>query len=123
MAAGLINAALPGQKIVVISVLKNHRGLDNDIKELVTNNRSAWHVFHNYHCGGYAKFTPDLLSYMNELYRESGIPTDFVYTGKLSYAVSHLQKDHVFPTGSRVLLIHSGGLFGNQSLNKGTLIF
>ncbi len=117
MAAGLINAALPGQKIFVISVLKNHSGLENDIGALVSNDQAEWKVFHQYHCGGYAKSTPDLLNFMKELYDRTAVPTDFVYTGKLCYAISRLQKAHAFPAGSRVLLIHSGGLMGNLSLS------
>jgi 1-aminocyclopropane-1-carboxylate deaminase len=51
------------------------------------------------------------------------IPTDFVYTGKLFYAVRDLIQKNFFPSGSRILLIHSGGLQGNLSLRKGTLMF
>jgi 1-aminocyclopropane-1-carboxylate deaminase/D-cysteine desulfhydrase-like pyridoxal-dependent ACC family enzyme len=60
---------------------------------------------------------------MNSFYEQTGIPTDFVYTGKLCYAVTDMVKKNYFPAGSRLLLIHSGGLQGNTSLTKGTLIF
>jgi 1-aminocyclopropane-1-carboxylate deaminase/D-cysteine desulfhydrase-like pyridoxal-dependent ACC family enzyme len=60
---------------------------------------------------------------MNELYSASGIPTDFVYTGKLFYAVTDLARQHYFPEGSRILIIHSGGLQGNISLPGGRLQF
>jgi len=46
-----------------------------------------------------------------------------VYTGKLFFAVNDLLRQGFFPTGSKILLIHSGGLQGNASLTKGTLIF
>jgi len=117
MAAGLINASTQGQKIVIISVLKNHRGLENDISALITNHEAEWKIFHEYHCGGYAKYSPELINFMKDLYIRTKIPTDFVYTGKLCYAVSRLQNDHAFPAGSNVLLIHSGGLMGNLSLS------
>jgi 1-aminocyclopropane-1-carboxylate deaminase/D-cysteine desulfhydrase-like pyridoxal-dependent ACC family enzyme len=60
---------------------------------------------------------------MNEFFRQTGIPSDFVYTGKLFYACSDMVKKNDFPAGSRLLLIHSGGLQGNASLENGTLIF
>jgi 1-aminocyclopropane-1-carboxylate deaminase len=60
---------------------------------------------------------------MNEFYRQTGIPSDFVYTGKLFFAVNDLLQKDYFPAGSKLLLMHSGGLQGNQSLPKGTLIF
>jgi 1-aminocyclopropane-1-carboxylate deaminase len=46
-----------------------------------------------------------------------------VYTGKLFYALDDLAGKGFFEPGSKVLVIHSGGLQGNESLPKGTLIF
>jgi 1-aminocyclopropane-1-carboxylate deaminase len=60
---------------------------------------------------------------MNAWYTLTGIPSDFVYTGKLFFAVQDLLQKNYFPPGSKLLIIHSGGLQGNQSLPKGTLIF
>jgi len=51
------------------------------------------------------------------------VPTDFVYTAKMTYGVYDLLQKGFFPSGSRILLIHSGGLQGNNSLPDGTLIF
>ena len=60
---------------------------------------------------------------MNQWFEQTGIPSDFVYTGKLFYAVDDLVRQGFFPKGSRILVVHSGGLQGNDSLPKGTLIF
>jgi 1-aminocyclopropane-1-carboxylate deaminase len=60
---------------------------------------------------------------MNEFYEQTQILTDFVYTGKMTFAAIDLVKNNYFPSGSHVLLIHSGGLQGNASLDKGKLIF
>jgi len=60
---------------------------------------------------------------MNTFYQQTKVPTDFVYTGKLIYGITDLINSDFFPFGSRLLLIHSGGLQGNSSLRKGTLIF
>ncbi len=77
----------------------------------------------DYHFGGYARHPDKLLTFMNDLYRQTGIPTDIVYTSKLFFAFYDLVQQHYFPAHSRILLIHSGGLQGNQSLVPGTLIF
>jgi 1-aminocyclopropane-1-carboxylate deaminase len=77
----------------------------------------------NYHFGGYARKTPELLSFMNKLYEQTGIPTDFVYTGKLFFAAFDLIRQGHFSKGSKLLIVHSGGLQGNDSLPKGALIF
>jgi 1-aminocyclopropane-1-carboxylate deaminase/D-cysteine desulfhydrase-like pyridoxal-dependent ACC family enzyme len=77
----------------------------------------------NYHFGGYAKFNTELLLFMNEFYRVTNIPTDFVYTGKLAFAIFDLIKNDLLAEESKILMIHSGGLQGNTSLQKGSLIF
>lgn len=76
-----------------------------------------------YHFGGFARYTPELACFMNELFTGYGIPTDVVYTGKLFYAVHHLAIQHYFPPGARLLIVHSGGLQGNRSLPHQTLEF
>ena len=81
------------------------------------------HVNHDYHFGGYAKKKPLLINFMNEFYHQTGIPSDFVYTGKLFFAVNDMIHNNFYPAGSNLVIIHSGGLAGNASLSKGTLIF
>jgi 1-aminocyclopropane-1-carboxylate deaminase len=122
MAAGLANAA-KNRQVVAISVLKNNHSLEPMIRVLLNSGVNPPLINHDYHFDGYAKYQPVLLQFMNDLYRHTQIPTDFVYTAKLFYAVRDLIRKNFFPSGSRILLIHSGGLQGNLSLRKGTLIF
>lgn len=127
MMAGLISGASPGQKIIGLSVMKNNTGLEEMIKKLLkqTNNSAIpeWELLHDHHFGGYAKYNTELINFMNDFYQQTGIPSDFVYTAKLFYGVNDLIKKNLFPNGSNILLIHSGGLQGNLSFPKGTLIF
>lgn len=123
MMAGLLSASLPRQKVVGVSVLKNNFQPEEDVKELTPGGNRNYSIIHDHHFGGYAKSSSELFRFMNDWYAQTGIPTDFVYTGKLCFAITHLAKNDFFPQGSRVLLIHSGGLTGNASLKKGTLIF
>ncbi len=123
MAAGLLTKITGGQQVIAVSVLKNYLAMEEKIKEITTLNIDKLKIFHDYHCGGYAKMPPYLLAFMNDFYLQTKIPTDFVYTGKLCFATLDLiEKDH-FEKGSNVLLIHSGGLQGNDSLSNRTLIF
>jgi D-cysteine desulfhydrase len=123
MMRGLAMAAKNHKKIIGIPVLKfsneNHRQAG------IVETRHALCLPKNtgYHFGGYAKYNGTLIEFMNEFYRQTAIPTDFVYTGKLMFAVNDLAVKNFFPPGSRLLIIHSGGLQGNASLPKGTLIF
>jgi len=123
MMAGLINTVSAGQQVIGTAVLKNNYALNENVRSLLSNQSKEWQIIHDYHFGGYAKHKPELLRFMNEFYEQSGIPSDFVYTGKLFYAVNDLITAGFFAQGSRLLLIHSGGLQGNSSLEKGTLIF
>ncbi|HYE53651.1 MAG TPA: pyridoxal-phosphate dependent enzyme [Chitinophagaceae bacterium] len=123
MMAGLVNASGANQHVTGICVLKMSPG--NKVEQFIARsvgNRN-YSILYDYHFGGYAKKTPALIDFMNQFYRHTGIPTDFVYTGKLMYAVTDLVQQQYFPDGSRLLIIHSGGLQGNRSLPKNTLVF
>jgi 1-aminocyclopropane-1-carboxylate deaminase len=139
MMAGLINGAslqccgdtppqyCEGKRVIGVSVLKNNPELSLMIEALVadkdTDNPVKWQLITDNHFGGYAKYNPELLAFMNDFYQQTGIPSDFVYTGKLFFAVTRLLRENYFPKGSKILVIHSGGLQGNISLRKGLLIF
>lgn len=123
MTAGLTMSALPAQEVVSISVLKNNFQLEEDIQALAGSSSRKPTIIHDYHFGGYAKHKPELITFMNKFYSHTSIPTDFVYTGKLFFAINDLVQENYFAPGSKLLLVHSGGLQGNSSLNKGTLIF
>jgi 1-aminocyclopropane-1-carboxylate deaminase len=122
MLSGIISAAHPDQKIIGIPVLKDD-SLELKIKALLPMERQRFQLIFDYHFGGYAKTSPDLIQFMNNWYKQSGMPTDFVYTGKLFFAANDLLEKDFFPKGSKILIIHSGGLQGNLSLPQGTLIF
>lgn len=123
MMAGLINSKKDKAEIIGISVLKNHYELQEDVLRLLIEKRAQINISHDYHFGGYAKYNSDLTAFMNDLYRNTGIPTDFVYSAKLFYAVRDMVLKGGFQKNSNVLIIHCGGLQGNLSLAKGTLMF
>lgn len=123
MLAGLINACGKHQQVMGISALKNNHSLEKAVSDLLINATTTPYIVHDYHFGGFAKHNSLLLDFMNELYRQTGIPTDIVYTGKLCFAAYDLAGKNYFPPGSKILLIHSGGLQGNRSLPNGSLIF
>jgi 1-aminocyclopropane-1-carboxylate deaminase len=123
MIAGIINAAKETQTIIGIPVLKNEGSIENEICDLLNEPDSPFILLHSYHQGGYAKTTPGQIEFMNRLWEHTKIPTDIVYTGKVFYAVDQLVQQNYFKANSKVLIIHSGGLQGNRSLEKGILLF
>ncbi len=125
MMAGLLNAATSGQLVCGIPVLKIADQKKNDLLNFLEEQsiNRQFSIQYDFHEGGYAKKTPDLLSFMNELFRDHQLPSDFVYTGKLFKAIYTLSAKDFFPPGSKLLIIHSGGLQGNRSIPAGSLIF
>jgi len=126
MAAGLVAAIQPHQQLLLVSAVKNNFSIEAEIKALLKEEEYANKSFtinHEYHFSGFAKKDENLLRYMNEFYRETGIPTDIVYTGKLAYAMNDMLQKGELPANSNILFIHSGGLQGNRSLKNNELIF
>ncbi|HET7897877.1 MAG TPA: 1-aminocyclopropane-1-carboxylate deaminase, partial [Flavisolibacter sp.] len=122
--AGLVAAAGKQQQVIGISVLKNNDSVVEECQRLLADEQHhSFQVVHDYHFGGYAKHKPLLLEFMNRFYEATGVPTDFVYTGKTFYAAFDLLRKGFFTADDKVLLIHTGGLQGNRSLAKGTLFF
>ncbi|MBP6024067.1 1-aminocyclopropane-1-carboxylate deaminase/D-cysteine desulfhydrase [Ferruginibacter sp.] len=122
LAGLLINAG--NEKIISIPVLKGMTDIEERINCCgVTVNKEHLQIFDGYHFGGYAKNTPRLIEFMNYLWQQHRLPTDFVYTAKLFAAVyDKIKKDH-FTAGSTILCLHTGGLQGNLSLPQHTLLF
>lgn len=123
MIAGIINAAATNQHILGIPVLKNEGSIKDEINILVNNKNANFELKYDFHQGGYAKTTTKQINFMNQLWEHAQLPTDIVYTGKLFYAMEQLLEQKYFKKGSKVLIVHSGGLQGNRSLEKGVLHF
>ena len=124
MLAGIINRISHAKKALGVSVLKNNATLETNVQHLLIDQaKTNWNIVHDYSFGGYAKFQPLLLDFMNTFYLHTKVPSDFVYTAKLFFAISNLIRKKYFPQGSKILIIHSGGLQGNRSLPRGTLMF
>ena len=123
--SALVNKALPAQKVIGIPVLKLDAKAGNTISAYVSENTHQHNFSFDYrfHFGGYAKKSPDLIAFMNSLYESTGIRTDFVYTGKVFYSVFQMTRERFFTLGSKILIIHTGGLQGNRSLPEQTLAF
>lgn len=112
--AGLINSAKPNQTVIGFPVLKGDF-LKNDIRKFALNEN--WELIHNYHFGGYAKFTVALVNFVNDFKVKTGIPLEPIYTGKLFYGLLDLITKDYFKRGTRILAIHSGGLQGIFGMN------
>lgn len=107
--AGIINAFGSKRKIIGIPVLKGGGFLNDEIKRHLKSDHPNWQLMLDYHWGGYAKSNSKLNKFIEKI-ASNGIQTEFVYSGKLFWAVQDLVSKHFFDRGSTVLVLHTGGL-------------
>ena len=112
--SGLINSLKPNQKVLGFPSLKGDF-LGDEIRKFVKNNR--WELMQDYHFGGYGKVNGELIAFINSFLERTGIPLDPIYTGKMVFGVMDLMRANYFPDGSKILLIHTGGIQGIHGMN------
>ena len=111
--AGLIASLKSHQQALGFCVLNNSGQLkvsiNNRLAELNINHKD-WKLNTDYDFGGYAKSNNDLRSFVFKFNNQFNIPVEPIYTGKMFYGIFDLIAKNYFPTGSRILALHSGGL-------------
>ncbi|MFD0765225.1 1-aminocyclopropane-1-carboxylate deaminase/D-cysteine desulfhydrase [Mucilaginibacter lutimaris] len=113
-AAGIINGLTKHQlptQFNAIPVLKNGDFMRQEINRFLTA-PASYNLYTNYDFGGYGKTTTELITFIKQFVAQTGILIEPIYTGKMLYAIYDLAaKDHFTP-GSKILAIHSGGIWG-----------
>lgn len=112
--SGVINCSKHCQKVLGFPALKGDF-LQEDIRKFA--NKENWELINDYHFGGYAKTTNELIDFMNEFYTQYQIPLDPIYTGKMVFGVFDLIKKNYFPENVKILILHTGGLQGINGMN------
>ncbi len=113
-AAGIINGISGHQlntRFNAVPIFKNGGFIKDEIDKYVTS-PADYDLHLDYHFGGYAKTTPELIDFIKQFVAKTGILIEPVYTAKMLYALYDLAaKDH-FKPGDKVLAIHTGGIWG-----------
>jgi len=73
---------------------------------------SNWHINHKYHCGGYAKVPPYLKAFCENFNNAMPFDIEPVYSGKVFFALKDMLKKGTFKSGSKIIVLHTGGLQG-----------
>ncbi|CAN1505852.1 Acd 1-aminocyclopropane-1-carboxylate deaminase [Flavobacteriaceae bacterium] len=141
--SGIINSALPHQKVLGFPALKvdflkkdetpmnkfssnlNKKGVPDDLRQITTLSEEIrkfatntnWELITDYHFGGYGKVNEELIQFINQFYKQTQVPLDPVYTGKMVFGVIDLIQKNYFSSNTKILLIHTGGLQGIQGMN------
>jgi len=113
--SGIINSIEKHQKVIGFPALKGDF-LQNEIKKYVYRNDN-WIVNTDYNFGGYAKVSEELIIFINKFKKETNIPLDPVYTGKMLFGIVDLIRKDYFKKGTKILVIHTGGLQGVEGMN------
>ena len=120
--AGLLVGLNRNRQVLGFPALKGGSFLKKDIDTLTeAYNGKTYHNFQlltDYHFGGYAKRSPELLNFIRIFKDTTGIPLDPIYTGKMFYGLHELIEKGYFKPGSSILAIHTGGLQGIEGFNE-----
>lgn len=113
---GILNSALPHQKVLGFPALKNSEFLKNEINQVGKRSNFDW--INNFHFGGYGKYSTELIDFINEFKNQYNVPLEPIYTGKMFYGIVQLMKEKFFPVDSKILAVHTGGLQGIEGVNQ-----
>ena len=117
---GMISGIEDKGKTLGIAVLKGdflEKEVAGWLKKTNKHYLSNWEIITKYHFGGYAKFTDELISFINNFKSKHKVPLDPIYTGKMMMGVIDLIAQGYFEPKSSILAIHTGGLQGIKGFN------
>ena len=96
-----------------VQVLKGENILFNELKRTANINLDSFknvEVFEQFHFGGYAKKTAELLEFQKDWIIRTSIPVDLVYGAKALFGLFRLIENGHYDEGTRILYLHTGGL-------------
>lgn len=111
---GICKALRLHQRAIGICVTNAREG-GRDVQSL-SDCHASLQLFWDFHWGGYGRAPAALVDFCNWMFRQYHLPLEPVYTGKMFYGVRSLYSKGLFPPGSRLLLLHTGGLQGARGL-------
>lgn len=115
--AGLVANLDAGYQVIGVSALKGADDLENRVGALASELRTAaarWRIVHDYHCGGFARVTPELRDFILAFEQMNGMEIEPVYTGKMLFAIQNMVQSGEWDGRSPTLAIHTGGLQGRR---------
>ena len=115
--AGIVAGLNGNKKGIAFPALKGGQFLEEVISDLVFEYSgkqfSNWSINADYHFGGFAKLTKELVEFTKEFKKLNGFELDYIYTNKMMFGIADLIKSGNFNPGETIVAVHSGGLQGN----------
>lgn len=114
--AGLVAGKPEGTRVLGVPVLKCGSEMVSRVNALLGSagyaGSSGWELLEGAHRGGYARLDAELAAMMELVRVRYQLPLDPVYTAKLVIAFNRLLLAGQVVAGSKVVLVHTGGLQG-----------
>ncbi len=123
---GILLSLADGASLHVVPALKGFDSLQ-EMKELInyslfdenlTEELLLKTVVHaEFHFGGYATYTTELIQFIQTFYKNYQVPLDQVYTGKAMFALfSEIEKGNL--DNKIIVFIHTGGIQGTKFMEE-----
>ena len=120
--AGIVCGLRGEKKALGFPALKGGEYMSGIISGLLNKNGCDkyrnWELIADYHHGGFAKVTGELIDFICEFEKLNSIELDYIYTGKMFYSIRELAKKNYFSEEDVIIAVHTGGLQGNKSMIK-----
>jgi len=101
-------------QVLGVTVLKGLHSVKDNINQWLEDgmNDVNWQLIDQFHCGGYAKFTPELEGFCLAFTQQHDIKLDKIYNSKSFYALAQLIQAGQITCHDKPLIVHTGGLQG-----------
>lgn len=120
--AGIISSLKGSKNVLGFSVLKGASFLNDNVNELVNKYTGQfynnWQINLDYHFGGYAKITYELINFTKRFTLINEIPIEPVYTGKMLFGIYDLIDKGFFKEKDTILALHTGGKQGLEGMQQ-----
>jgi len=110
-------------KVLGFPAMKGGQFLNETIRTLLNEKKTSsqqvdWELFYDWSFGGFGKMNKSLAQFMYNFEKKYSIELDPVYTAKMMYGIVSMVKNNFFPIGSKVIVIHTGGLQGRRGMEQ-----
>ncbi len=120
--AGIVAGLNGSKKGIAFPAVKSGGFLKDVIEDLVfdyTGNKyQNWDLNTDYHFGGFAKLTKELVEFTKEFEKLNKFKLDYIYTNKMMFGIAELIRSGYFKSEETIIAIHSGGLQGNLGMQN-----
>jgi len=116
--AGLVAGLEGAREVIGVSALKGADDQSHRVRSLLSesgySDSGRWRIEHDYHCGGFARASAELKSFMLDCEAAGGPPLEPVYTGKTLFALRDMVNNGRLSAAEPIIFIHTGGLQGRR---------